>query len=44
MKEAAKLGFAHAIIPKVNKPKQAIAGMEVIAVDRVEGAVAKMRD
>jgi len=44
LKEAAKLGFTRAIIPKANKPKQAIAGMEVIAVDRVEDAVAKMRE
>jgi DNA repair protein RadA/Sms len=39
LKEAAKLGFTHAIIPKANKPKQAIAGMEVVAVERVEAAV-----
>ncbi|MGB8339638.1 MAG: DNA repair protein RadA [Burkholderiales bacterium] len=39
LKEAAKLGFTHAIIPKANKPKQAITGMEVIAVERVEAAV-----
>jgi DNA repair protein RadA/Sms len=44
LKEAAKLGFTRAIIPKANKPKQPIAGMEVIAVDRVEDAVAKMRE
>jgi DNA repair protein RadA/Sms len=39
LKEAAKLGFTHAIIPKANKPKHAIAGIEVIAVERVEAAV-----
>ncbi|MFN7220101.1 MAG: DNA repair protein RadA [Burkholderiales bacterium] len=39
LKEAAKLGFTHAIVPKANKPKQKIDGMEVIAVDRVEQAV-----
>jgi DNA repair protein RadA/Sms len=44
LKEAAKLGFTRAIIPKANKPKHPIAGMEIIAVDRVEDAVAKMRD
>jgi DNA repair protein RadA/Sms len=44
LKEAAKLGFTRAIIPKANKPKQAITGMEIIAVDRVEDAVAKMRE
>ncbi|MFZ1766013.1 MAG: DNA repair protein RadA [Candidatus Nitrotoga sp.] len=43
LKEAAKLGFTMAIIPKANKPKQEIAGMEIIAVERVEDAVAKMR-
>ena len=43
LKEAAKLGFVQAIVPKANKPKQAIAGIEVIAVERVEEAVGKMR-
>ncbi len=43
LKEAAKLGFTQAIIPKANAPKQKIAGMETIAVERVEEAVAKMR-
>jgi DNA repair protein RadA/Sms len=44
LKESAKLGFTRAIIPKANKPKQAIPGMEIIAVDRIEDAVAKMRE
>jgi DNA repair protein RadA/Sms len=39
LREAAKLGFTHAIVPKGNKPKQAIEGMEVIAVERIEQAV-----
>jgi DNA repair protein RadA/Sms len=43
LKEAAKLGFTHAIIPKANAPKHKIEGMEIIAVERVEDAVAKMR-
>ncbi len=43
LKEAAKLGFIQAIIPKANKPKQPFPGMEIIAVERVEEAVAKMR-
>ena len=43
LKEAAKLGFTQAIIPKANKPKQALPGIEVIEVERVEEAVAKMR-
>lgn len=43
LKEAAKLGFTMAIIPRANKPKQAIPGMEIIAVERVEEAVQKAR-
>jgi DNA repair protein RadA/Sms len=43
LKEAAKLGFTHAVIPKANKPKQGIAGMEVVAVERLEEAVAYCR-
>ena len=43
LKEAAKLGFTHAIVPKANAPRQKIAGMEVIAVERVEEAVNRMR-
>jgi DNA repair protein RadA/Sms len=39
LKEAAKLGFTHAIIPAGNKPKQPIAGLKVIAVERVAEAV-----
>ncbi|MEY4960472.1 MAG: hypothetical protein RL610_651 [Pseudomonadota bacterium] len=43
LKEAAKLGFTSAIIPKANKPKQSIPGIEIIAVERVEEAVSRMR-
>jgi DNA repair protein RadA/Sms len=43
LKEAAKLGFTQAIIPKANAPKQKISGMEIIAVERVEEAVERMR-
>ena len=35
LKEAAKHGFKRAIVPKANKPKQAIEGLEVIAVDNL---------
>ena len=42
LKEAAKLGFTHALIPEANKPKQPIANIEVIGVKRVEDAVARM--
>lgn len=39
LREAAKLGFTHAIIPKANRPKQAIDGMIVTAVERLADAV-----
>ncbi|NBR29693.1 MAG: DNA repair protein RadA, partial [Betaproteobacteria bacterium] len=43
LKEAAKLGFTHALIPEANKPKQVIAGLKVIAVRRVADAGAALR-
>jgi DNA repair protein RadA/Sms len=43
LKEAAKLGFTHAIIPKANAPKHKIEGMQVVAVERVDEAVERMR-
>jgi DNA repair protein RadA/Sms len=43
LKEAAKLGFTHALVPKANAPKQAIKGIEVIALERVEQAIDAMR-
>jgi DNA repair protein RadA/Sms len=43
LKEAAKLGFTRAIIPKANAPKQAIEGMEIVAVERIEQAVVAIR-
>jgi len=39
LKEAAKLGFKLAIVPKANAPKASIKGLEVIAVDRVSQAI-----
>ena len=44
LKEAAKLGFERAIIPKANAPKGRIAGLEVIAVERVDRAVQVLRE
>jgi DNA repair protein RadA/Sms len=44
LKEAAKLGFEKAIVPKANQPKARIAGLEVIAVERVDQAVAVLRN
>ncbi|SAL10274.1 DNA repair protein RadA [Caballeronia sordidicola] len=43
LKEAAKLGFSVALIPKANAPKQPIDGLEVIAVDRIEEAIDRAR-
>ncbi|WP_288842323.1 DNA repair protein RadA [uncultured Deefgea sp.] len=40
LKEAAKLGFTHAIVPKANRPRQPIDGMTVISVERLDEAVA----
>lgn len=44
LKEAAKLGFNKAIVPKANMPKQAIAGIEVIGVERLEQALSHLRN
>jgi DNA repair protein RadA/Sms len=44
LKEAAKLGFERAIVPKANAPKGKIAGLEVIAVERVDQAVRLLRE
>ena len=44
LKEAAKLGFEKAIVPRANQPKTKIAGLEVVAVERVESAVQLLRD
>jgi DNA repair protein RadA/Sms len=42
-KEAAKLGFSKAIVPKSNAPKAKIAGLEVIAVERLDQALQQLR-
>jgi DNA repair protein RadA/Sms len=43
LKEAAKLGFSRAIIPKANQPKQKIEGIEIVAVASVAEAVRSFR-
>lgn len=40
LREAAKLGFKRAVVPKANAPKQAMEGMDVVAVSRLEELVA----
>ncbi len=44
LKEAAKLGFTKAIVPKSNAPKSKISGLEVIAVERLEQALNQLRN
>ena len=44
LREAAKLGFETAIVPKANLAKAKIPGIEVIAVERVDQAVQVLRN
>jgi len=44
LREAAKLGFSVAVIPKSNAPKQKMEGMTIIAVERIEEAFTKLRE
>ena len=44
LQEAAKHGFTRAIVPKANAPKQAIAGMQVIAVSKLSEALDALSD
>jgi DNA repair protein RadA/Sms len=44
LKEAAKLGFSVAIIPKANLPKTKIANLQVIAVERIDEAIRAVND
>jgi DNA repair protein RadA/Sms len=44
LREAAKLGFSIAMIPKSNVPKQKIEGMTIVAVERIDEAFNKLRE
>jgi DNA repair protein RadA/Sms len=44
LREATKLGFSIAMIPKANAPKQPIEGMTIIAVDRIDDAFNRLRE
>jgi DNA repair protein RadA/Sms len=44
LREAAKLGFSIAMIPKANAPKQKIEGMTIVAVERIDEAFNKLRE
>ena len=43
LKEAAKLGFTVAVVPKANAPKKPIDGLTVHAVERIEDAMDLVR-
>ncbi|HTH45775.1 MAG TPA: DNA repair protein RadA [Oxalicibacterium sp.] len=44
LREAAKLGFSLALIPKSNAPKQKIEGLKVIGVERIDEALNRIRE
>lgn len=44
LKEAAKLGFTQAIVPKANAPKIKILGMSIVTVDRIDQAIQAARN
>ncbi len=43
LKEAAKLGFSVALVPKANAPKRPIEGLTVHAIERIEEAIDVVR-
>ena len=43
LREAAKLGFSVAVVPKANAPKKPIEGLIVYAVERIEEAIEAVR-
>ena len=44
LREAAKPGFSIAVIPKSNAPKQKIEGLTIVAVERIDEALTKVRE
>jgi DNA repair protein RadA/Sms len=44
LKEAAKLGFSVAVVPKANAPRKPIEGLTIHAVERIEQAIDLMRE
>jgi DNA repair protein RadA/Sms len=44
LREAAKLGFERAVVPRANQPKVKIAGLEIVAVERIDQAVRLLRE
>lgn len=44
LREAAKVGFSIALIPKANAPKQKIEGLTILAVERIDEALNRIRE
>jgi DNA repair protein RadA/Sms len=44
IREAAKLGFRTVMLPLANKPKQGVDDVTLVTVDRIEAALAYLRD
>ena len=44
LREAAKLGFSVAMVPKANAPRQPVEGMQIIAVERIDDAFTRLRE
>lgn len=44
LREAAKLGFSIAMIPRANAPRQPIEELEIWSVDRVDAAIERVRE
>ncbi len=42
LREAAHLGFRHALVPRANLPKQTVEGIEVIAIERLSDALEQL--
>ena len=43
LREAAKLGFTRALIPAANKPRHAVDGIDIVAVQRIDEALQQLR-
>jgi DNA repair protein RadA/Sms len=44
LREAAKLGFERAVVPRANQPKSKIPGLEILPVERIDQAVRLLRE
>jgi DNA repair protein RadA/Sms len=44
LREAAKLGFTVALVPKANMPKKPIEGLTLWPIERIDEAIARVRE